>query len=94
MEYSPTLCFAGFNSKIRKFPKKEEKKSNCSSLCRDKKFCVMTNAQANRKGTLSRQKTACRDRKWEESNNSAKTKKVYVATRFFQQDVNTRKNQS
>ena len=25
----------------------------------------------------------CRDRKWEESNNSTETKKVYVATRFF-----------
>ena len=25
----------------------------------------------------------CRDKKWEESNNSVETKKVYVATRFF-----------
>ena len=25
----------------------------------------------------------CRDRKWEESDNSAETKKVYVATKFF-----------
>ena len=32
---------------------------------------------------MSRQKTVCRDRKWEESNNSVETKKVYVATRFF-----------
>ena len=28
-------------------------------------------------------KELCRDIKWEESNNSAETKKVYVATRFF-----------
>ena len=28
-------------------------------------------------------KTVCRYRKWEESDNSAETKKVYVATRFF-----------
>ena len=32
---------------------------------------------------MSRQKTACHNRKWEESNNSAETKKVYVATWFF-----------
>ena len=44
---------------------------------------VTKNVQANSKGTLSRQKTACRDRKWEESKNSDETKKVYVATRFF-----------
>ena len=31
---------------------------------------------------MSRQKTACRDRKWEEYNKSAETKKVYVATKF------------
>ena len=30
-----------------------------------------------------RQKTACRERKWEESNNSVETKKVYFAIRFF-----------
>ena len=44
---------------------------------------VATNIQADSKGPMSRQKTACRDRKWEESNNSVETKKVYVATRFF-----------
>ena len=32
---------------------------------------------------MSRQETACCDRKWEESNNSVETKKVYVMTRFF-----------
>ena len=31
---------------------------------------------------MSRQKTTCRDRTWEECNKSAKTKKVNVATRF------------
>ena len=65
------------------FSKKEEKKSNCSSLCRGRILCVAKNVQANSKGILSRQKTACRNIKWEESNNSTETKKVYVATRFF-----------
>ena len=31
---------------------------------------------------MSRQKTACRDRKWEEYNKSVETKKVYVTTKF------------
>ena len=31
---------------------------------------------------MSRQKTACRDRTWEECNKSTETKKVNVATRF------------
>ena len=63
--------------------KKEKKKSNCSSLCRDRVLYVAENIQADSKGALSRQKTACHDRKWEESNNSVETKKVYVVTRFF-----------
>ena len=36
MNYSPTLCFASFNSKRGNFSKKEEKKCNYSSLCCDK----------------------------------------------------------
>ena len=40
MDYSPTLCFVGFNSKIRKFQQKRKKKSNCSILCCDR-FCVL-----------------------------------------------------
>ena len=44
----------------------------------------MTNIQDNSKGALSRQKTVCRDRNWEEyDKKTAETKKVYVATRFF-----------
>ena len=69
--------------KGEKFSKKEEKKSNCSNLCRDRVLCVAKNIQPDRKRVMSRQKTACRYRKWEESNNSAETKKVYVTTRFF-----------
>ena len=69
--------------KGEKSSKNEEKKSNCNSLCRDRVLCVATNIRADSKGVLSRQKTACRDRKWEESNNSAETKKVYVEIRFF-----------
>ena len=45
MNYSPTLCFAGFNSKRKNFSKKEEKKSNYSSLCRNRVLCVITNVQ-------------------------------------------------
>ena len=33
--------------------------------------------------SMSRQKTACRDRTWEECNKSAETKKDNVATRFI-----------
>ena len=35
MDYSPNLCFASFNLKGGNLSKKEEKKSNCSSLCLD-----------------------------------------------------------
>ena len=49
----------------------------------DRVLCVATNIQANSKGVMSRQKTVCRDKKWKEYENSAETKKVYVATRFF-----------
>ena len=52
-------------------------------MCHDRVLCVTTNIEANNKGALSRQKTVCRDKKWEESDNSTETKKVYVATRFF-----------
>ena len=45
MDYSQTLCFAGFNSKRRKFSKKEEKNSNCSSLGHDRVLCVVTNVK-------------------------------------------------
>ena len=83
MEYSPTWCFAGLIQKGESSSKKEEKKNNYSSLCHDRVLCVMTNIQANNKGALSRQKTVCRDRIWKESDNSAETKKVYVAIRFF-----------
>ena len=34
------------------------------------------------KDNVSRQKTTCRDNKWEEYNQSAETKKVYVAAKF------------
>ena len=43
----------------------------------------MTNIQANSKGALSQQKKVCCDRKWEESEHSAETKKVYVAKKIF-----------
>ena len=35
------------------------------------------------KEALSRQKTTCHDRKWEESNKSGEKRKVFIATRFF-----------
>ena len=43
--------------------KKEEKKSNSNSLCRNRVLCVPTNVQANCKGTLSRQYFLCRNTK-------------------------------
>ena len=70
MDYSPTLCFVGFNSKKRKFNNKEEKKSNCSSLCRDKRPSewlrnnVRTVFLLSQHKGLSIEEKLCRD-KWQ-----------------------------
>ena len=68
MDYSPTFCFAGFNSKGENFNKKEEKKEQRTKY---------------RRGAMSRQKTACHKRTWEECNKSVKTKKDNVTPQEY-----------
>ena len=52
---------------------------------------VTTKGIEYRRGTLSRQKTACRDRQWEEYDKSAKTKR-FMLRQDFQQVVNIRQD--
>ena len=102
MDYSPTLCFAGFNSKRREFQQKNKIKRAIAAIYVVTEFCVSRRTSKQmakkichnnissvatqmieyRRGAMSRQKTACRDRTWEECNKSAETKKDNVATRF------------
>ena len=94
MDYSPTLCFIGFNSKMRISARKKRKiaiaavsvatefcvsqqtsKQMAKEISHDNISSVTTKRTEYRRGAMSRQKTACRDK-------SAGTKKVNVATRF------------
>ena len=50
--------------------------------CYDNISSVTTKRIEYRRRAMLRQKTACRDRRWEECNKLAETKKVNVATRF------------
>ena len=61
MDYSQTLCFAVFNSKMRKIQKKEEKKSNCSSLCCDRVLCVAIEFCVSRQMSKRMVKEKCYD---------------------------------
>ena len=54
-----------------------------NEICHDNISYVATHRIEYKRGSMSRQKTTCLDKKWEECNKSAKTKKVNVATRFF-----------
>ena len=40
MEYSPTLCFTGFNSKAKKFQKKKKIKRAIAAVYVTTEFCV------------------------------------------------------
>ena len=51
-------------------------------ICHDNISSVATQMTEYRRGAMSRQKTACHDRTWEEYNKLTKTKKDNVATRF------------
>ena len=51
-------------------------------ICHDNISFVATQRTEYRRGAMSRQKTACHDRTWEECNKLAKAKKDNVATRF------------
>ena len=57
-------------------------KQMAKEICHDKISYVATQWTEYRRGAMSRQKTACCDRTWEECNKSAETKKDKVATRF------------
>ena len=61
MDYSPTLCFAGFNSKRRKFQQERKEKNNCSSLCRDRVMCVATEFCVSRQTSKQMAKEICHD---------------------------------
>ena len=51
-------------------------------ICHDNISSIATQRTEYRRGAMSRQKTACRDRTWEECNKSVETKKDNVTTRF------------
>ena len=51
-------------------------------ICHDNISFVATQMTKYRRGTMLRQKIACRDRTWEECNKSFEIKKDDVATRF------------
>ena len=90
MDYSPTLCFVGFNLKKRILARKKIKraitvvsvatkfcvsrqtsKQMANEICHDNISSVATQMTEYRRGPMSRQKTACHDRTWEECNKSA-----------------------
>ena len=52
-------------------------------ICHDNISSVATQRTEYRRGSMSRQKTTYRDRKWEECNKSSETKKDNVVTRFI-----------
>ena len=95
MDYSPTLCFASFNSKRRKFQQERREKEQfqqsmsrqtskqmAKEICHDNISSVATQRTEYRRGAMSQQKTMCHDRTWEVCNKSAETKKDNVVTRF------------
>ena len=51
-------------------------------ICHDNISSIAIQRIEYRRGAMSRQKTTCRDRTWEECNKTAETKKDNVATRF------------
>ena len=51
-------------------------------ICHNNISSVITQRTEYRRGAMSGQKTACRDRTWEECNKSAETNKVNVVTGF------------
>ena len=61
---------------------RQTSKQMAKEICHDDIFSVATQMAEYRRGTMWRQKTACRDRTWEECNKSAEIKKDNVATRF------------
>ena len=69
--------FCRFLFKNEKIPVRNKRKRTIAAVYVTIEFCV------SRQTSKLIAKELCRDRKWEESNNSAETKKVYVATRFF-----------
>ena len=75
MDYSLTLCFAGFNSKMRKIQKERREKEQlqqsmsrqtskrmAKEKCHDSISSVTTQRIEYRRRAMSQQKTVCRDR--------------------------------
>ena len=61
---------------------RQTSKKMAKEICHDNISSAATQRTKYRRGDMSRQKTACRDRTWEECNKSIETKKDNVATRF------------
>ena len=61
---------------------RQTSKQMAKEICHDNISSVATQRTEYRRGAMSQQKTACRDRTWEECNKPAETKKDNVATRF------------
>ena len=58
-------------------------KKMAKEICHDNISSIATQRTEYRRGAISRQKTACRDRTWEECNMSTEAKRDNVATRFI-----------
>ena len=61
---------------------RQTSKQMAKEICHDNISFVVTQRTEYRRGAMSRQKTACRDRTWEECNKPTETKKDNIATRF------------
>ena len=61
---------------------RQTSKQMAKKICHDNISSVATQRTEYKRGVMSQQKTACRDRTWEECNKLAETKKINVAIRF------------
>ena len=61
---------------------RQTSKKMAKEMCHDNIYSVATQRTKYRRGAMSIQKTACRDKTWEECNKSTEIKKNNVATRF------------
>ena len=64
---------------------RQTSKQMAKEICHDIISYVTTQRTEYRRRAMSRQKTVCRDRTWEECNKSTETKKINVATRLVSQ---------
>ena len=64
MEYSSTLCFAGIIEKRENPSRKEEKRGQNNSLCRNTTFISHDTKFKQAKGTMSQPSNLCRSKDW------------------------------